>query len=151
MPGLASVMLENGGAEKCAVISLPGCSMAAMASGWPREIVEIRTALTHVFRTRAATGALVQGGDVWIVETDDQRVFAFGRYHPRRGRLLGVANVAEVEVDIALTVFEAVGLSRRSLDVLGTPGVGIWDDRLHIPPLTLAWFTDSLGECVVPF
>ena len=112
---------------------------------------EIRTALTHVFRTRAATGALVQGGDVWIVETDDQRVFAFGRYHPRRGRLLGVANVAEVEVDIALTVFEAVGLSRRSLDVLGTPGVGIWDDRLHIPPLTLAWFTDSLGECVVPF
>ncbi len=111
---------------------------------------EIRSALQHLFRTRAATGALVQGGDTWIIDSGDSRVFAFGRYHPREGRLLGVANMAEVEVEISPEIFDSVGLSRRAPDALDTPGVGVWDDRLHVPPLTLAWFVDSLGERVVP-
>jgi amylosucrase len=111
---------------------------------------QIRSSLMHLFRARAQTGALVQGGDSWIVESGDPRVFAFGRYHPREGRLLGVANMSEVEVDVSPEMFAGVGLSSTATNVLHTPGVGVWDGRLHLPALTLAWFTDGLGDQVVP-
>jgi hypothetical protein len=64
--------------------------------------------------------------------------------------LLGVANMAEVELTITPEVFTRVGLSITATDAMHTPGVGVWDGRLHLPPLTLAWFTDGLGDQVVP-
>jgi amylosucrase len=130
----------------------PRMDWDAVARSTDPDTVEfqIRSALLRVFHTRAVTGALTQGGDSWIVDVDDPRVFAFGRYHPREGRLLGVANMAEVEVTVTPDVFGRVGLSTMATEVLHTPGVGVWDGRLHLPPLTLAWFTDGLGDQVVP-
>jgi amylosucrase len=130
----------------------PRMDWDAVARSNDPETIEyqIRTALLHLFETRAATRALTQGGDTWIVDAGDPRVFAFGRYHPREGRLLGVANMSEVELDLSPEMFAGVGLSTTATDVLHTPGVGVWDGRLHLPALTLAWFTDGLGDQVVP-
>ena len=110
----------------------------------------VHVALQHLFGSRKRTAALTQGGDAWVVEVDHPGVFAFGRFHPREGRLLGLANFAETEVTIASDVFERTGLTTSAREVLGTPGVAIADGRVHLPALSLAWFTDDLADHAVP-
>jgi amylosucrase len=108
------------------------------------------SALQHVFRVRAATAALAQGGDVWVIDTDDSRVFAFGRYHRREGRLLGLANVSGHVVSISADVFELAGLVVDAREALATPGVLVRNRRVELPAFSLAWFTDDLADRVVP-
>ncbi len=108
------------------------------------------SALQHLFRVRAQTAALAQGGDAWVIDTDDARVFGFGRYHPREGRLLGLANVSETVVGVSADVFAQAGLGVDAREALGAAGVVVRDGRVHLPALSLAWFTDDLSERVVP-
>jgi amylosucrase len=110
----------------------------------------VYSSLQHVFRVRKSTAALAQGGDAWVIDTDDSRVFAFGRYHRREGRLLGLANFSDAAVTVSADVFSAAGLGVDAREVLGTAGVAIKDGRVHLPTLALAWFTDDLAERVVP-
>ena len=110
----------------------------------------IGRSLQHLFQTRATTPSLAQGGDAWIVDSEKPQVFAFGRYHPREGRLLGLANVAETEVSVNTRLMGRVGITAAFREVLQLPGVRIEGDRIVLPALSLAWFTDDNASRVVP-
>jgi amylosucrase len=110
----------------------------------------VMQALGRLFRARADTPALTQGGHAWIVDTEDPRVFGFGRYHAREGRLLGLANVSDNPVSISADMLSRVGISGPAREVLDAPGVQVSDGRIRIPPLTLAWFTDDTADHPVP-
>ncbi len=110
----------------------------------------VSESLRHVFRSRANTAALAQGGDSWILDTEDRRVFGFGRYHPRTGRLLGLANVSNDDVVLSNHLFGMVGLAPSAHEVLQSPGAGVWDGAIHLPALTVAWFIDDIGHRAVP-
>ena len=110
----------------------------------------IGSALRHLFTTRARTAALAQGGDAWIIDANDARVFAFGRYHNREGRLLGLANVSPAQVTVSTSLLGEVGLPVTAKEMLQTPGVSIGVEGITMPPLTLAWFTDDNVSRAVP-
>ena len=110
----------------------------------------VAEALRHVFRARADTPVLAQGGDSWIIDSGDHRVFGFGRYHPHSGRLLGLANVSTDDVILSTHPLELVGLDASAHEVLQTPGVGVWDGAIHIPALSVAWFVDDVAHRAVP-
>ncbi len=111
---------------------------------------QIRSELQHLFATKAATPALAQGGDSWIIDAGDARVFGFGRYHRRNGRLVGLVNVSDEPVVVDRSVLGDAGFRFAPREVLGQSKVSITDRTVHIGPRSMAWFTDDFAERVVP-
>ena len=107
-------------------------------------------AVRDVLAARRATPPLCQGGSVEILRVDDQRVLAFARSHPERGRLLGLANVSTSPASAPLDALAWAGVSEAAPEVFGSPGVERRDGRIHLPALTMAWFTDDREARVIP-
>ncbi|MEZ5376946.1 MAG: alpha-amylase family protein [Acidimicrobiales bacterium] len=110
----------------------------------------IRSELQHLFAVKAATPALAQGGSTWILDTGDDRVFGFGRYHRRNGRLVGLVNVSDDWLSVDRSLLAEAGFRVEPRETLRQPRVGFDTDRVHLGPRSLAWFTDDLADRVVP-
>ncbi len=110
----------------------------------------IRSELLQLLAVKASTPAMAQGGATWIIDGVDQRVFGFGHYHPRNGRLVGLANVSDDWMSVERSVLVAAGFTERPREILGQSKVSITNDVVRLGPRSLAWFTDDLADRVVP-
>jgi amylosucrase len=98
--------------------------------------------LCRLAAARAATAPLHGEGVTRPVATDNGHVLAWIRTHPRFGGLLGVCNLSDdaQSVDADLCRRARLGQPR---DVCGLWPVDLRDGRIHLPPLSVAWFTDD--------
>ncbi len=67
--------------------------------------------LQRLARARASTQALRSDAEVWIADVDDPHVLAFGRYHPRCGPLLVLANFSDTSTAVDLAVLTRAGIT----------------------------------------
>ena len=99
--------------------------------------------IARLARLRAATPQLRSGADVRLPDIDERRVLAYARYHPRRGRFLGLANFSAEPVSVGYQVVPEVGL-RVVADVLGPDGYpGIEDGYVSLGPLQVRWLVPA--------
>jgi amylosucrase len=86
--------------------------------------------------------ALHSAGSVWPVWTDNRRIFAYGRYHPRAGRFLGLANFGDFKESCDARVLAGVGLPDPEPALVSEGTLEIHDGRVHLPPLGFAWLVN---------
>jgi amylosucrase len=121
----------------------PPMDWTAAARRTERATIEGRVfdGFRSLARARAATSQLHGYSATTPVWTGNGRVVAWVRRHPRFGALLGLANFDDhpQSVDIGLCHQAQLPAPR---DALGVWRIGLRDNRIDLPPLSVAWLTD---------
>lgn len=95
--------------------------------------------LRHLAAVRRRLPALHAGGETHVLWTDQAAVLAWLRIAPGRGRLLGLANVADTERSVDDRVLGEAGL-RDPVDALAPHGrFSHHGGRVHLPRLGALW------------
>jgi amylosucrase len=97
--------------------------------------------LARFAAVRRRTGTLRAGGQIWPVATDNPRVFAFLREHPRAGRFLGLANVGDDEQSVDAAVLDGISAPRDALSPHGR--FSLHGGRVWLPRLSQLWLTED--------
>jgi amylosucrase len=106
--------------------------------------------IRRIFKIRATTPPLAQGGGVEVIDPGDHRVFGFVRHHPRHGRLLGLANLSEATVLLGADLLDVHHIGRSGDELLAGDLVRVTDHQIQLAPLALAWFTSDRTQRVLP-
>ena len=99
--------------------------------------------LQHLAQVRQRTPQVHGSGTVTPVWTGNERVLGWKRDHPRDGELLGLANVDDSAQTVDTRLLTACGITRPSERLQMTTGVRIIGPQVHLPALSVAWFTDD--------
>jgi amylosucrase len=93
-------------------------------------------------RARAATSQLHGYSATTPLWTGNTHVLAWMRRHPRFGALLGLANFHDVTQSVDMDVCRQAQLTAPR-DVLGMWRIDVRDNRIDLPPLSVAWLIDG--------
>ena len=74
--------------------------------------------------------------------TDNRRVFAYLRVHPRAGRFLALANFGDSQESCDVRILAEAGLPDPEPALVSEGTLDIRDGRVHIPPLGFVWLVD---------
>ena len=98
--------------------------------------------LQRLAQSRASVAQLHGHGTTAPLWADNRHVLAWRRRHPRFGSLLGIANLHDStqSADAQLCGHAALSTPR---DVLQLWTATLRDGRIHLPPLSVVWLTDS--------
>ena len=103
----------------------------------------VHAGFRHLIAARRRTGALHGMAPTQPVWTDDHRVLAWRRDHPRLGPMLGLANVDDADRTVDAAVLGSVPLP-APVDALDHDlAVDLSDGRIHVPRLTARWLVEG--------
>jgi amylosucrase len=86
--------------------------------------------------------ALHAAGSVAPLWTDNHRVFAYVRSHPRAGRFLGLANFSDLPESCDASVLAAAGMTDPEPALVSEGQLEVNEGRVQIPPLGFLWLVD---------
>jgi amylosucrase len=95
----------------------------------------------RLLEARQRIPALHAAGSVTPVRTDNRRIFAYARSHPRAGRFLGLANFGDSPESCDARLLAEARLSNPQL-ALASDGFEVREGRLHMGPLSFLWLVD---------
>ena len=101
--------------------------------------------LQHLSAVRRELPALGAGGHTQVLWTDNPRVLAWRRLHPRAGVLLGLASFSDVAETCSSVLLQAAGLA-SCVDALAEDAPPLADDRLSLPPLGVRWLVEPEAQ-----
>jgi amylosucrase len=109
------------------------------------ESVESRifSGFRRLIEARQCLPALHAAGSVMPLWTDNSRVFAYARYHPRAGRFLGLANFGDSPESCGAGVVARAGLLDPRPALVSEGSLEIRDGRVHLASLGFAWLVES--------
>ena len=97
---------------------------------------------TRIIETRRRLPALHAAGSVVPLWTDNRRVFAYLRSHPRAGRFLGLANFGDLPESCGISVVAQAGLYRPQPALVSEGRLDLTDGRIRLPPLGFTWLVE---------
>ena len=86
--------------------------------------------------------ALHAAGSVTPLWTDNRRVFAYLRNHPRGGRFLALANFGDFQESCDVRILAEAGLPDPEPVLVSEGTLNIRDGRVPLPPLGFVWLID---------
>jgi amylosucrase len=122
----------------------PRMDWDAAARRTDRDTVESRvfSELCRMIEAKRSLPALHAAGSVTPLWTDNHRVFAFVRSHPRGGRFLGLANFSDLPESCDVRVLADARLSDPAPALISEGRLDVRDGRIHIPSLGFLWLVD---------
>ncbi len=106
-------------------------TVAGRVFGWTQRIVQVRKTVL----------ALRAGAESAPLHTDDTRVLAWHRRHPRSGHFIGLANFSEQPASVELGALFGLGPTDAVLSSDG--GLVVRDGRLVMAGLGFAWLAQE--------
>jgi len=98
---------------------------------------------SRLIDARRRVPALHAAGSVAPLWTDNLRVFAYARSHPRAGRFLGLANFGDHWESCDAGIAAQAGITSPRLELVSEGSLEIHNGRIQVPPLGFVWLTDS--------
>jgi amylosucrase len=96
----------------------------------------------RLIAARRRLPALHAAGSVVPLWTDNHRIFAYVRSHPRAGRFLGLANFSDLAESCNASVLAAAGMTDPELALVSEGQLEVREGRVQIPALGFLWLVD---------
>ena len=96
----------------------------------------------RMIEARRRLPALHAAGSVVPLWTDNRRVFAYKRSHPRDGRFLALANFGDLPESCDGSVVAQAGLSRPQAALISDGQLELLAGRIHLPALGFIWLVE---------
>jgi amylosucrase len=96
----------------------------------------------RLIEARRNLPALHAAGSVTPLWTDNRRVFAYARLHPRAGRFLGLANFGDFPESCDAGILARAALPDPHPALVSEGSFELSDGRVHLPPLGFLWLVE---------